>query len=82
MSNLFFLLRKFEKGTKRTPSGTFVCYFTKVYLILIPAIEGEITYFPGLLIPIRMDLHSFYLLDPDPGGKIFQIKTEKPQGNS
>ena len=24
-----------------------------------------------------MDPHSFYLLDPDPGGTIFQIKTEK-----
>ena len=33
----------------------------------------------GLWIPIRMDPHAFYLLDPDPdpGGKIFQIKTEK-----
>ena len=33
----------------------------------------------GLWIPICMDPHAFYLLDPDPdpGGKIFQIKTEK-----
>ena len=32
---------------------------------------------PGLWIQIRIDLHSFYLLDPDPGGKIVQIKTKK-----
>ena len=24
-----------------------------------------------------MDPHSFYLPDPDPGGKVFQLKTEK-----
>ena len=35
----------------------------------------------GLWIRIRMDLHSFCLLYPDPGGKIFQIKTEKMLGN-
>ena len=34
-------------------------------------------YEAGLWIRIRMDLHSFYLLDPDPGRQIFQIKTEK-----
>ena len=35
---------------------------------------------PGMWIQIRMDPHSFYLPDPDPGGEIFQIKTEM-QGN-
>ena len=27
------------------------------------------------------DPHSFSLLDPDPEGKIFHMKTEKVQGN-
>ena len=27
------------------------------------------------------DSHSFSLLDPDPGGKNFKIKTDKMQGN-
>ena len=30
---------------------------------------------PGLLIRIRMDPHSFSLLDPDPGGKNLREKT-------
>ena len=32
---------------------------------------------PGLWIRIRVDPHSFYLLDPDPEGKIKKKKKEK-----
>ena len=54
-----------------------------VNLATLTATEVMRYYFiiSGLWIRIQMDPHSFCLLDPDPGGKLFQIKTEKMQGN-
>ena len=49
--------------------------------ILVLNKQLDIIILSEIWIRIRMDPHSFSLLDLDPGGKTFQIKTEKMQEN-